>query len=602
MESQPTWYVARDGRRIGPYALESLQIALQKGLLLDTDLAWRPGFDDWTPLRDIEEFHFPPEPPADRDLAAPSVVHAAPALEPAAETETAPERRGRFGYVGRHWRGDFSLGFSYWVNGPVVTIAITIVVLLVAARAEANLGSAVWLIGLSAMILTLPFVTVWQFVGIWRSASRHTGRGGRRGWAIAAKIAVVLGALRSIVDLGNVFPVVTEFITMAMGDRYGPPSFRLVRNGTELEFKGGIAAGLHLEFERFLQASPNLKVVHLTSQGGRIAEAELIAKEVKRRNLATYVSSFCASACTEIFIAGQRRWAASSAKIGFHSPSFPGLGEIEMRRIRADAVAYLVNQGVDRAFAEKAISTRPTSMWYPTIKEMIDAKVVTGIAERDQFAASALTMLASTESARSTLEKIPVFAAIRDVYPDEYVTLVKQATDGYAAGESEQEILGKGKRIVSKLVSRSLAVAPTDIVVRHGRLTLAYLRKLKEADAESCVAHTDSEKGAKSRINVAQRFPDLVKEELALNATIVKTAVGSKIAKPTAQEIAADMSRVMARLRLTYGNKVSLINASRVPPEDFATYCRMNIDFYEYVLGMAPERGSRILRYIYAAT
>src|SRR5262249_61684710 len=110
-------------------------------------------------------------------------------------------------------------------------------------RPEANRGSAAWLIGLSAMILALPFVTVWQFVGIWRSASRHTGRGGRRGWAIAAKIAVVLGALRSIVDLGNVFPVVTEFITMAMGDRNGPPSFRLMRNGTELEVKVGITAG-----------------------------------------------------------------------------------------------------------------------------------------------------------------------------------------------------------------------------------------------------------------------------------------------------------------------------------------------------------------------
>jgi GYF domain 2 len=625
MDADVIWYIARDDRQFGPYSFEALQTAVRKGILSEDDLAWRSGFAQWKPLKDIAGLlppsAEPPEPPQARDADPTSVAHdtwpqpaatdplqtepeqpgiATDAADAAASPAAAPP--GKVGYIRRHWRGGFSLGYSYWVNGPLVTILLTIVILILAEGVRAHTGSSSWLIGLSACLFALPFVTVWQLVGIWRSASQHTGRGGRRGWAIVAKVAVVFGVLRSIADLGQGLPVAAEYLTMALGDKYGPPSFRLVRNGTELEFKGGIGSGLHVEFEKHLQASPNLRVVHLTSQGGRISEAELIAKEVKRRNLVTYVSAYCMSACTEIFVVGRQRWASSAAKIGFHSPSFPGTREGDLRSARADMISYLIAQGIDRSFAEKAIAVQSSAIWYPTMKEMVDAKVLTGIAEPDRFAASALGIFASVESARDALEQIPVFAAIRDVYPAEYAVLVKQAIDGYAGGQSEQEILGKGKQLVGTLVARSLVVAPADVVNRQGKLTLTYLQKLNDIDAESCVAYTNPGKGAKPRINLAQRFPDLSKEELALNAAIVQSAVGSKIARPTRQEVTSDLAGVFARLRGTYGSKVALVDAAAVPPADFATFCRINIDFYKHILNMQLESGARVLRYIYSGT
>jgi hypothetical protein len=60
--SQPQWYLAREGKQLGPISEAELTKFIEQGHLLPTDLLWREGFPDWRPAMAV----FPP-----RSAAAP---------------------------------------------------------------------------------------------------------------------------------------------------------------------------------------------------------------------------------------------------------------------------------------------------------------------------------------------------------------------------------------------------------------------------------------------------------------------------------------------------------------------------------------------------
>src|SRR5438270_8294619 len=99
------------------------------------------------------------------------------------------QRPLRKGYIARHWRGELSLPRSYWVN----TVLLNVVVFPLAIRIFGVAGLAVvhtnvWagLAFVIAMYVCLLFwllpVTIWQLVGLWRSATNYQLQGGFGGW------------------------------------------------------------------------------------------------------------------------------------------------------------------------------------------------------------------------------------------------------------------------------------------------------------------------------------------------------------------------------------------------------------------------------------
>lgn len=81
---------------------------------------------------------------------------------------------------------------------------------------------------------------------------------------------------------------------------------------------GEIGVGTPLEFRRALALRPNAKVVVLSSGGGLVASALIIADDIHARGLSTVVPSGarCFSACSFIFFAGSERLA--EGELGVH--------------------------------------------------------------------------------------------------------------------------------------------------------------------------------------------------------------------------------------------------------------------------------------------
>jgi hypothetical protein len=193
-------------------------------------------------------------------------------------------------YIGRHWRGELSLPVSYFINGFLGTIAATAIVFAISATLSE--GYAPWpgflaVVGIWGVAL---LVSVWQMVGIWRSADNHPNRGGRAFWAGVAKFMVIIGALQTTLTIAqNGWPQIRESFSIVAGDpSVGTFTLRLMNEGTEIEFAGGIPFGAADELARFLDDAPQVHTIHLNSHGGRIGAAEKLRNLIRERHLNTY--------------------------------------------------------------------------------------------------------------------------------------------------------------------------------------------------------------------------------------------------------------------------------------------------------------------------
>jgi hypothetical protein len=127
-------------------------------------------------------------------------------LDEARSDVSLPARSG--GLFATHWRGEYSLPRSYWVNGVVIFhIGINMALLIVlgiALAAFKGKTALVLIVGLGEVAL-LCGAYVWALVGIWRAARKYQGS---RIWSILARLAIIFGVLVSIGNLFNMLDMI----------------------------------------------------------------------------------------------------------------------------------------------------------------------------------------------------------------------------------------------------------------------------------------------------------------------------------------------------------------------------------------------------------
>jgi len=111
------------------------------------------------------------------------------------------------GYVGKHWRGEHSLGTAFWINNVVVGILYYLIAHFVFVPAieemygAGNKIATFW--AFVALIVVGLTLTIWMAVGLWASAivyKQHAAQLDRSGiWGTAAQIIAVLTALWALV-------------------------------------------------------------------------------------------------------------------------------------------------------------------------------------------------------------------------------------------------------------------------------------------------------------------------------------------------------------------------------------------------------------------
>ncbi len=302
-----------------------------------------------------------------------------------------PARRG--GYFMRHWRGQMSLGVSYWVNsfllGNLAPVALVATMASLEAGNETSLRVNAAL-SLVAVVL-LSCLNVWSAVGVLRSATNHPERGGRLAWALVAFVLVGMSLIGVFFQLSRKHSLdgYADLVQIARGhDPIPALSVQLASDGLSVLLSGPMGSGSTERLRQVLEHAPQATILRLDSPGGRLFEGSAIAREVQRRGLDTFAQGECSSACTLVLLAGHERLTTREPRVGFHRASQPGPQGSDIGATRNFMESYR-RAGLSEQFIDRIRRVPSTSIWYPTLDELLSNAIVTGIAPEAPRAAPA---------------------------------------------------------------------------------------------------------------------------------------------------------------------------------------------------------------------
>lgn len=521
---------------------------------------------------------------------------------PVEKSNQAPYQEPNF--IIKHWQGDYSLGFSYWVIGSLLT--------LILAALTSMMGSVTNLFELgpritgAAILFFYGFVitiTIWQLIGIWRSADKHVKRGGKSTWAGLAKLMVVFGLLRAVGEFSTIgAPLMNEGAKLLVGiDNTSPYAIRTLRDGTELELAGGMPFGTAEAVKKSLDETPTIKVIHLNSQGGRIGEAYKLYKIIKQRSLITFTSADCVSACTIAFLAGKERYLGEHGRLGFHSTSFGNLSGEVVKELNDEVRKTLQNHGASNSFINRAMSTSPKDMWYPTKDELLKEKVIDSIVDSRYFGLSGITQWRDAHKIETELLAILLYSTLAQYDQQNYVKLRNILVAGIQKGHSLIEIQNEVRSIfIGQLIPKYIKKAPDSELIRYWRSQVDEMRYLAKLNPQSC-ADIAYPQFAKSEQNLQHLLSsELQKEDLDALTDVVKSASINPHVYESSLKAQADLEAVAIKVVKKYPWALDVVINPEKYKDDPTSLCAGALAVYSEILAIpSSTRSAAVLRHMF---
>ncbi|MGF6347036.1 ATP-dependent Clp protease proteolytic subunit [Variovorax sp. W2I14] len=390
-------------------------------------------------------------------------------------------------YLMRHWRGEMSLGVSYWLNATVFGAGGAMLLGSLARETLRNghnlrLSSSV---GVVLMVLG-TLIWFWGAVGIWRSARQHVSRGGSAAWAAIAKVMVLVGAIfwgtQWTQRLG---PQAWELAQIAAGhDPLPAVRISISPDGRSAALDGTMGEGSAKALRAALAGAPEVRRLELHSVGGRMLEGTAIAQMVRERKLDTYVQVQCESACTLIFLAGLERAATPKARIGFHRPSLVAASLRDESAITADTVAEYRAAGMPADFIDKITRTSAQSMWYPTHTELLAANAVTRTATGGETVGRIDRK--SRDSLRAIYAADPFWQAVDARFPGSLDMAADRAWAASGRGAPDIDVIKAGNTVADGLTMRLLRTAQDAQLDEFLALFNSQLAAARATSAQNC--------------------------------------------------------------------------------------------------------------------
>ena len=259
------------------------------------------------------------------------------------------------------------------------------------------------------------------------------------------------------------------------------PRIFLSADGETVYVVGTIMDDAFLRFDALLQRAPKVKRVYLASTGGLTLEGRLIAALVRKRHLDTYVEHYCASACTQVFVAGRERVLGPEAQLGFHqavgvdeSGETSALAAASSRRLTPlsvfgingnDTLRLAYEQaGIDQPFITKALARGHDDMWLPTTAELVAAHVITRRTAQPELAAPEGSR--SRAELTSMVQRRPLWRAAQTVLPGAYADALNDAWRRANTGSEVEGAIASGRGEIVIAAWPMLAAASDSVLDR----------------------------------------------------------------------------------------------------------------------------------------
>jgi len=505
-------------------------------------------------------------------------------------------------YVLRHWRGELPLPVSYWVNVIVVTAVLTIALKIVPWDTFVTKSTILCSTALIALWVLLVIVTIWQFVGVWRSAKNYLSQGESRLWGNLAKIAVVLGVIIAVINFVSTgIPQITEYAKIATGnDPMGTYQLRVLRDATELEIAGAIVFGLTDDVRRTLDAHPTVAIIHLNSEGGRVSEARNLRDLIGSRGLTTYTASGCFSACTLAYAGGKERLIAKDANLGFHQYSFPGTKARDfLSEYEKDKQDWL-SRGFANDFVNRAFSTPNNEMWKPSHRELFQAGFITGYPGSDDVAITGFK-LGDLENIETEFTKNPLFSVLKTYEPEIYNSMVSEMRSALQKGRSRAEVREKIFPLVQTVYLQRIPYASDSALRSFVVLFLEQMDVLYSIDTALCYEYIFGQ-GHVAKSDATKYFSKELKEkEFLVMGEVIRSAATQKHRPPQEKEIERQRAGVLKSLARRYGDDVQMLVDPELGKTNKAKMCQLTYALYETILELPEQESGPLLRFMFAS-
>jgi hypothetical protein len=622
ISSSSQWFVRRADKQLGPYAFAALSKLAVDGRLRAADLIWTEGVTEWRRADRIHGLLLSPEmigaprpaaeihsavtavPIAAVSTATPTAIPtAARAATPTATPTAIPTARpaapriARPNYFVRHWRGQLALPVSYWVNWLLIGALLAVGVLSATDPAllehlGTNAGN--WVLAIAASALA---VMAWQSVGLWRSADRYVAAGGKREWATLAKVCVGVGLLPVAGLALQQLPAVQQTLVAPFAaDLPRVTQLYVANRGTEIEIAGGMSSGIAAAFSSTLDRTPSIRVVRLANAGGSISEAHKLAGLIAARELVTFAPHECDGACLLAFLGGKLRYLGLGGRLGFYGASV-GTGGAGGKRNQLFREVMLA-RGVPTAFIEQALAAVDSHPWYPTTSELLQAHVITGIADDPAHAAQEFYARARLEADFLT---VPVFAVLRQLEPDTFAQLKETYVSGVLGGVPRNEMNAKlHAAIMEKVIPKYVRIAPDHELVAYWRTQLDKARELQAIDPKYCAQFLTPQPGVDTS-SLAGLFSQKVQDEdIQALANLIRAGAEHPGRVPPGSEVREALRASARRADALIPGAVDIVanpqTASTLPRE----FCGAEVAFYESILALPPAQAGPLLRFLVA--
>ena len=154
------------------------------------------------------------------------------------------------------------------------------------------------------------------------------------------------------------------------------------------------------ELEIILKDNSNISSLELNSSGGDVAASNYMADLIIDYELDTVVNGTCESACTIVFLGGNKRTINRGSWLGFHQSywseenintyyeqnkeyqawnnpfEFASWLYEDTQNDILKNLEYLIERGVAASFAIRTMQATSDDMWYPRRKELEEAGVI----------------------------------------------------------------------------------------------------------------------------------------------------------------------------------------------------------------------------------
>lgn len=224
-------------------------------------------------------------------------------------------------YIKRHWKGENSLAWAYWVNGAFLNVIVAVAITTLSSETKVFDDLVPWIL----MVIGTMSIGVWSMVGIWRSANRSIERAQvsspRKSafWAYAAKVMVILGVFQLVAAWLPVLKDIKTAFDLSESDI--ATQFYLQHQGeTDVILNGYINSASVEAVKKAFNANKQRNALVLNSPGGILVPAYDLADFVEERAILVAARGECVSSCLLVLAAASKAYVTPDTRLVFHHP------------------------------------------------------------------------------------------------------------------------------------------------------------------------------------------------------------------------------------------------------------------------------------------